>query len=100
MGTSNLVSAPAIRRDRCAGTVPLFPAPSLGRGLNLAAMPMPSMAHSDRKPMPEKEDGRIVGTATKARQGERVPSVLTLLVVSVALALAAMAVVWFVFFKT
>jgi hypothetical protein len=46
--------------------------------------------------MPQKEDGRIVETATEARQGERGPSVLTLLVVSVALALTAMAVVWFV----
>jgi hypothetical protein len=50
--------------------------------------------------MPNKEDDRIVETATEARQGERGPSVLTLLVVSVALALAAMAVVWFVFFRT
>jgi hypothetical protein len=49
--------------------------------------------------MPIKENGRIVETATEARQGERGPSVLTLLIVSVALALAAMAVVWFVFFR-
>jgi flagellar basal body-associated protein FliL len=50
--------------------------------------------------MAQNEDGRIVETATEARQGERGPSVLKLLIVSVTIALAAMAVMWFVFFKT
>jgi hypothetical protein len=50
--------------------------------------------------MPKKEGGRIVETATEARQAEPGLSVLTLLVVSVGLALVAMAVVWFVFFRT
>jgi hypothetical protein len=50
--------------------------------------------------MPKREDGQIVETATEVRQGERGPSVLTLLIVSVAIALVAMAVIWIVFFKT
>lgn len=64
---------------------------------------MITAAHGSRKlgeQMPRKEDGRIVETATEARQGERGPSVLTLLIVSVTIALVAMAILWFVFFRT
>lgn len=46
------------------------------------------------------ESGRITETATEARQAEPGPSVLTLLVVSVALAFAILGVTWFVFFRT
>ncbi len=50
--------------------------------------------------MPKTENGRIVETPTEARQGERGPSVAALLVTSTVLALFAMAIVWFVFFRT
>lgn len=50
--------------------------------------------------MPEIESGRVTETATEARQAEPGPSVRNVLVVSLLLALAVMAVLWFVFFKT
>lgn len=50
--------------------------------------------------MPEIEGGRVTETATEARQAEPGPSVRNVLVISIVLALAAMAVLWFLFFKT
>lgn len=50
--------------------------------------------------MATKEDGRIVESATEARQAETGPSVLALLTMSTGLAVLLMAVVWFVFFRT
>jgi hypothetical protein len=51
------------------------------------------MATKDRQ-------GRIVETPTEARQAERGPSVLVLLMASIALAILILAIVWFVFFRT
>jgi hypothetical protein len=48
----------------------------------------------------EKEQGRIVETAIEARQAERGPSILLVLIVSVGSAAAMLGAVWFVFFRT
>jgi hypothetical protein len=48
----------------------------------------------------ENKKDRIVETPTEARQGEAGPSVLLLLVVSVALAVIVLGAVWFIFFRT
>jgi cobalamin biosynthesis Mg chelatase CobN len=48
----------------------------------------------------EKEQGRIVETPTEARQAEPGPSILMLLIVSVALAVLLLGIVWFIFFRT
>ena len=50
--------------------------------------------------MVEKEQGRIVETPTEARQAEPGPSILMLLIVSVALAVLLLGLVWFIFFRT
>jgi hypothetical protein len=50
--------------------------------------------------MAKLEDGHIVEMPTEARQAERGPSVLVVLVVSVVLAVIIMGVVWAIFFKT
>jgi hypothetical protein len=50
--------------------------------------------------MATKQNGQIVETPTEARQGERGPSVLALLAVSLGLAILLLGVVWFVFFRT
>ena len=50
--------------------------------------------------MPVKKNGRIVETATEARQAERGPSVAAVLATSLGLAFVAMAVIWFIFFRT
>jgi hypothetical protein len=50
--------------------------------------------------MASKQDGRVVETATEARQAEPGPSVLALLSMSLGLAVIILAVVWFVFFRT
>jgi hypothetical protein len=50
--------------------------------------------------MAERKDGRIVETPTEARQAEPGPSVLLLLIVSVALAVLILGIVWAVFFRT
>ena len=50
--------------------------------------------------MVEKEQGRIVETPTEARQAEPGPSILMLLIVSVALAVLLLGIVWFIFFRT
>jgi hypothetical protein len=50
--------------------------------------------------MAKKERGRIVETATEARQAEPGPSVLTLLIISTGLTIIILGVAWFVFFRT
>jgi hypothetical protein len=50
--------------------------------------------------VPERKDGRIVETPTEARRAEPGPSVLLLLIVSVALAVIILGIVWAVFFRT
>jgi hypothetical protein len=50
--------------------------------------------------MKKDESGRIVETPTEARQAEPGPSILLILVTSVALAVILLGVVWFVFFRT
>jgi hypothetical protein len=50
--------------------------------------------------MAKREDGRIVETATEARQAEPGPSILALLAVSTTLAFMILGIVWFVFFRT
>lgn len=50
--------------------------------------------------MPDVENGQVTATAKEARQAERGPTVRNVLVISVVLALAVMAALWFVFFKT
>ncbi len=50
--------------------------------------------------MAKRQHGRIVETATEARQGEPGPSVLALLTVSTGLAILILGIVWFVFFRT
>jgi hypothetical protein len=42
---------------------------------------------------------RIVETPTEARQGERGPTVLALLVISIGLAVLILGIAWFVFFR-
>jgi hypothetical protein len=50
--------------------------------------------------MATKKDGRIVETATEARQAEPGPSIFMVLVGSVVLAAIVLAIVWFIFFRT
>jgi flagellar basal body-associated protein FliL len=49
--------------------------------------------------MPIKKHGVIIETPTEARQAERGPSILLLLVVSVCLAVLALGAIWFLFFR-
>jgi hypothetical protein len=49
--------------------------------------------------MVEKEQHRIVETATEARQAEPGPSILSILIVSVVLATMILGVLWFFFFR-
>jgi hypothetical protein len=46
-----------------------------------------------------KEPTPIVESATKARQGERGPSVLMLMMISTGLAIVLMAIIWFAWFR-
>lgn len=55
--------------------------------------------NSSEDTMPTKEHGRITQTPTEARQGERGPSVLALLVISTGLAIVILGVVWFMFIR-
>jgi hypothetical protein len=50
--------------------------------------------------MATNKDRRIVETATEARQGERGPSVLAMLIASTGLAVVILLALWFVFFRT
>ncbi len=50
--------------------------------------------------MATQQQHHIVETPTEARQAERGPSVLALLLVSTGLAVLILGVVWFVFFRT
>ena len=49
--------------------------------------------------MATKEHGQIVETPTEARQGERGPSVLALLVISTGLAIVILGMIWFAFIR-
>lgn len=49
--------------------------------------------------MATRQHGQIVETPTEARQGERGPSVLALLVISTGLAVVILGIVWFVFIR-
>jgi hypothetical protein len=49
--------------------------------------------------MVRKKHGIIIETPTEARQAERGPSVLSLLVISLTVALIGMAAVWYLFFR-
>jgi len=44
--------------------------------------------------------GRVVETATEARQAEPGPSVLALLTISTVAAIFVLAIIWFIFFRT
>ena len=50
--------------------------------------------------MVKKKHGIIIETAEEARQAEPGPSILFLLVISMSIAVIAMGVIWFVFFRT
>jgi cobalamin biosynthesis Mg chelatase CobN len=50
--------------------------------------------------MAEKNQGRIVETATEARQAEPGPSILLILIVSAVLAVTVLGALWFIFFRT
>jgi hypothetical protein len=50
--------------------------------------------------MVKKKHGVIIETTTEARQAEPGPSILMLLVISVSIAVIALAGVWFVFFRS
>ncbi len=50
--------------------------------------------------MAKLENERVVETATEARQGERGPSMLVLLIASIALAVVILGAVWMIYFKT
>jgi hypothetical protein len=54
----------------------------------------------EQMPMAEKKDGRIVETASEARQAEPGPSIPLILIVSLMLALILLGALWFVFFRT
>lgn len=47
-----------------------------------------------------KQPGKIVETATEARQAESGPSVFALMAVSTVAAIFTLAIVWFLFFRT
>lgn len=49
--------------------------------------------------MATRQHGQIVETPADARQGEPVPSVLALLVISTGLAVVILGVIWFVFIR-
>lgn len=53
-----------------------------------------------RMSMMKRDNGQIVETAREARQGERGPSIMAVLVVSTTLATIVLAITWFVFFLT
>ena len=50
--------------------------------------------------MEVKRDGQIVESAREARQAERGRTVRNVLVASTILAVVALAIIWFVFFRT
>jgi hypothetical protein len=73
------------------------------RNLACPAALLETPTHATRDtgaPMATKKDQRIVETATEARQGERGPSVLAMLIASTGLAIVALLALWFVFFRT
>jgi hypothetical protein len=50
--------------------------------------------------MPIKKNGVIIESPTEARQAERGPSILLILVISVCLAVVFLGATWFLFFRT
>jgi hypothetical protein len=50
--------------------------------------------------MVKKKHGVIIKTPMEARQAEPGPSILLVLVASLAIAIPAMGIVWFLFFRT
>jgi hypothetical protein len=50
--------------------------------------------------MPKLQNERIIETPTEARQAEPGPSILKVLVISVALAAIVLGAVWIIFFRT
>ena len=50
--------------------------------------------------MAERQEGRIVETPMEARQAEPGPSILTVLIASVGLAVIVLGLVWAIFFRT
>jgi hypothetical protein len=50
--------------------------------------------------MVHKKHGIIIETPTEARQAERGPSILSVLIISLIIALFGMAAVWYLFFRT
>jgi hypothetical protein len=50
--------------------------------------------------MVKKKHGVIIETPMEARQAEPGPSILLVLVASLAIAIPAMGIVWFLFFRT
>jgi hypothetical protein len=50
--------------------------------------------------MAQQRDGQIVESTQEARQAERGPTVRNVLVASTTLAVVALVVIWFVFFRT
>jgi len=50
--------------------------------------------------MVRKKHGVFIETPMEARQAERGPSILLLLIISASVAVIPMAAVWFVFFRT
>ena len=61
--------------------------------------PFPKAGERDEA-MAFKRGEQVVESAQEARQAERGPSVRNLLVASTALAIIALAIVWFMFFRT
>jgi hypothetical protein len=93
------------RRDRR-----MFPIPKVAQ-LGLAAEAYPTRRIGRTKPLQliaskgrnngkVKRDGQIVESAREARQAERGRTVRNVLVASTILAVVALAIIWFVFFRT
>jgi hypothetical protein len=66
---------------------------------NVTRRPLPTAGKEDDA-MAFKRGEQVVESAQEARQAERGPSVRNLLVASTALAIIALAIIWFVFFRT
>ena len=85
------LASAAIRRQRAAGHRNGWPALRLATHLR---------GFTQRLSMVKKKHSIIIETPTEARQAETGPSILWMLVTSVAIAVAAMGTVWFLFFRT
>jgi hypothetical protein len=85
------------------GSACRWPEPRIRLGVGRKEVPLRArdqqedmMDYRDSAP---KEPTPIVESATKARQGERGPSVLMLMLISTGLAILLMAIIWFVWFR-